>query len=240
MKRTIFFLAGYLTILISFSSCIYDFTQSISGNGNVKVESREVADFNSIDVSRGLQVHIVFGEPKSLEIEADENLHDVIRTEVTSGTLRIYSEKNIRNAKAKKIHISVQTLQEIEASSAARVTGENILNTDRLVISASSAAEIRLESDAEEIEVDASSSGSVDIKGSAEELDVDVSSAGSVDADKLQARYCNVTASSAGNASVWATEELKAEASSAGNIRYKGNPSNKQVNSSSAGSISQK
>jgi len=240
MKRTAIFILIITGFAFVLTSCYYNFTGSISGNGNVRLETREVTEFNSVDASNGLHVFITFGNTQSLEIEADENLHDVIRTEVTSGTLRIFSEKNIRNAKAKKINISIPTLQEIEASSAARLTGENILVADRLTISVSSAAEVRIETEAEEIQVDASSSGSVELKGSAEELDADVSSAGSIDADKLQARYCDVSASSAGNASVWAAEELKAEASSAGNIRYKGNPTNTKVNSSSAGSISQK
>ncbi len=237
-KAVLFLL--FFSSAFAISSCYYNFTGSISGNGDVRVESREVSDFNSVDASNGLHVFITFGDASSLQVEADENLHEIIRTEVESGQLRVYTEKNIRNAKAKNIRITVPSLKEIEVSSAADVKCENVLNTSQIELSASSAGSLRLETNAGEIRVDASSSGSIELRGEVGELDVDVSSAGTVDADRLQAKYVRVSASSAGNASVWALEELKADASSAGNIQYKGEPASRKVETSSAGSVSQR
>ena len=239
MKRTFLILVSVLAGIFYLSSCIYEF-ESVSGNGNVTREARELGDFSSLDVSRGLDVYLTFGKPQTIEIEADDNLHDIIRTEVVSGTLRIYQDKNIRNAKAKRIYITVPTIEEIEASSAADVIGENLLNAESFSVSVSSAAEVRIEVNAREVQVEASSSGSVELKGETDELDANASSAGSIDADKLQARYCRVTASSAGNVQVLALEEISANASSAGSIRYKGNPSEKKIDTSSAGSVSER
>jgi hypothetical protein len=240
MKRIHSYLLGLAGIVLITTSCVFDFTNSISGDGNVKVESREIPEFKSVEASNGLHVFITFGDPRSLEVEADANLHDVIRTEVVSGTLRVYSERNIRNEKAKNIRITIPSLEEIEVSSAADVECENILKTERLTLSASSAGELRLETHAKEIRVDASSSGSVEISGEASELKADASSAGSIDADKLKVKNCNVTASSAGSVKVWVTEELNAQASSAGNVRYQGEPTNKKIDTSSAGSVAQR
>jgi hypothetical protein len=240
MKQKIFYISAFAGLVFSLNSCIFPFAGSISGNGNVKTESRQVGEFNSIEASNGLHVLITFGESQSLEVEADENLHDVIKTEVSSGTLRIFSEKNIRSEKAKNIHISVKTLEEIEVSSAADVQCENPLETDHLTVSASSAGDVRIEVKAKEINADASSSGSIELKGEAKDIDIDVSSAGTIDADRLMSKSCRVSASSAGSASVWVTEQLEADASSAGNIRYKGEPANKRIDTSSAGSILQR
>jgi hypothetical protein len=240
MKQAIFYFSVFASLVLSLNSCVYPFAGSISGNGNVKVEAREIGEFNSIEASNGLHVFITFGDSRTLEVEADENLHDIIRTEVTSGTLRIYTEKNIRKEKAKNIRVSVRTLEEIEVSSAADVQCENQLEADKLNISVSSAGELRLETSVKELDIDASSSGSLEIKGEAGELEAEVSSAGSIDASRLMAKYCKVSASSAGSASVWVTEKLDADASSAGNIRYKGDPANKRIDTSSAGSITQR
>lgn len=203
----------------------------------MKVEVRDVSDFNSIEVSNGLHVYITFGNAQSLEIEADENLHDVIRTEVTGGVLKVYSEMNIRNSKAKNIRVTVPELEEIEASAAASVRCENTLKTNMLSISVSSAADVKVEVKAKEIEMDASSSGSIDIRGEADDLDVNVSSAGSIDAYDLTVKNCRVSASSAGSSKLRVTEELSAEASSAGSIHYKGEPRIVKLDSSSGGSI---
>lgn len=240
MKKATFFVSVMGGFILLLGSCIYPFAGNISGDGNVKIETRNIGEFNSIEASNGLHVFITFGQPATLEVEADENLHDVIKTEVTSGTLRIFSEKNIRNEKAKNIRISVPTLEDIEVSSAADVQGENKLEADRLNISVSSAGNLRLEIVAKELDVDASSSGNLELKGEAQELEADVSSAGTIDTDRLLVKFCRVSASSAGNASVWVSDEIIAEASSAGNIRYKGDPSKKKIDTSSAGSVTQR
>jgi hypothetical protein len=240
MKRTLIYFSALIGLFFLLNSCVMGFLDSISGDGNVKTVSREVADFKSIEAASGLNVFITFGNTLSLEVEADENLQDVILTEVNSGVLRVHTNKNIRNAKAKNIRITVPTLEDIEVSSAADVRCENILKTDRLEISVSSAGQLRLETNAKEVRVEASSSGSMELRGEADDLDVTVSSAGSIDADRLEAKFCKVSASSAGNAQVWVTDQLKAEASSAGNVQYKGDPADKKINTSSAGSVSQR
>jgi len=237
MKRILFII---LAISFSLSFCVFNFVDFISGNGNVKVESRQISDFKSIEASNGLHVLITFGEPVSLEVEADENLHEIIRTEVSSGVLRVYTDRNIRNATSKNIRITVPSIEEFEVLSAANIKCENVLKVDRLDISVSSAAELRLETEAKKVSINASSSGSMELRGEADEIDIDVSSAGSVDADKLLAKYCRVSASSAGNTRVWVSEQLDAQASSAGTIQYKGDPAGKKIDTSSAGSVSQR
>jgi hypothetical protein len=240
MKRALIYLSALTGLFFLFNSCIMGFLDSISGDGNVKTVTREVSDFKSIEASNALNVFITFGNTLSLEVEADENLHDVILTEVNSGTLRVHTNKNIRNAKAKNVRITVPSLDDIQVSSAADVRCENILKTDRLEISVSSAGQLRLETDAKEVRAEASSSGSMELRGKSDDLDITVSSAGSIDADRLEVKFCKASASSAGNAKVWVTDQLSAEASSAGNIQYKGEPANKKIDTSSAGSVSQR
>jgi hypothetical protein len=240
MKRTLIYLSALMGLFFQLSSCIMGLLDSISGDGNVKTVSREVADFKSVEASNGLNVFITFGNTLSMEVEADENLHDVILTEVNSGVLRVHTNKNIRNATAKNVRITVPDLEDIEVSSAADVRCENILKTERLEISVSSAGQLRLETDAKEVIVEASSSGSMELRGKADDMNINVSSAGSIDADRLEVKFCRVSASSAGNADVWVTEQLNADASSAGNIQYKGEPANKKIDTSSAGSVSQR
>jgi hypothetical protein len=240
MKRTIQYLLLSAVAVFFLSSCVFEFLEGISGNGKVVTETRNVSDFKSIQASTGLHVYITFGKEYAVTVEADENLHEVIKTVVSSGNLRIYSEKNIRNAAAKNINVTVPALEEIEVSSAADVRGQNAFEADQLRINVSSAGELRLETHAKEIRADASSSGRMELRGDVKDFKCNVSSAGSIDADELVAKNVDVSASSAGNASVWAQDELRADASSAGSIRYKGEPTAKKIDTSSAGSITQR
>ena len=55
-------------------------------------------------------------------------------------------------------------------------------------------------------------------------MEANLSSAGDLNAGELKANEVDISVSSAGDASVYVTERLEAKASSAGDIRYYGDP----------------
>ncbi len=121
-------ISAILLILLSATSCFY---KGVKGNGNVLTETRKVSnDFIRVKASGGLDVYITSNEDLSLVVEADENLHDLIKTEVNNGTLYISSKKNIWSARSKKVHLSVENLNEIVVTSGAEIISENTFNTD--------------------------------------------------------------------------------------------------------------
>ncbi len=237
MKTKIFFLV-LSGIVIGLTACDYwVMTDSIYGNGNVESEIRKVHGFEGIKVSSGIDVYIKQGDSENLKVEADENLHEVIRTEVRNRTLHIYSEENIRRAKAKRVYVLYKELNHIKITSSGDVEGVNTLETGNLDISLSSAGDLDIDIDAREIYLSISSSGDARISGKADYMRASLSSAGDLDAYELTVKKCRINVSSAGNANIHVTEELDATASSAGDIYYKGDPANKNLNASSAGGI---
>jgi hypothetical protein len=174
-------------------------------------------------------------------VEADENLHEVIKTYVKGDMLVVGTENvNIRNAKAKKVHVSLPHLTDLKISSAGDCDGENMFHCGDLRLDVSSAGDLKLEVEAERIDLDISSSGDVKLAGSAGDFNASLSSAGDLDAFDLIARKVEVDASSAGDARVHATEEISMNASSAGNIYYTGSAKVVHSRTSSAGDIIQK
>jgi len=238
MKNRLFL---FLILAFSFSlqSC-YDFIDSgITGDGDVFSEMRTVKDFHAVEVAAGLKVYVEFGEMSNeVEVVADANLHEYIRTYVEGGTLKIKTERNIRHAESKEIHIKAGKIDHLGVSSAAKIIGIDILECADLSINVSSAGRLEAELMAEEIDIDISSSGKAELSGETDYLKINVSSAGDLSASSLKAKNCNIDVSSAGSASIFVFGELSANASSAGNIRYEGNPEIKSLNKSSAGSIS--
>ena len=238
MKSRLFILALF-AFSFSLQSC-YDFADnSISGSGDVISEIRTVSNFHGIDAAAGLKVFVEFGEMSNeIEVLADDNLMEYIITEVEGGILRIKTRKNIRNAESKEIYVKAGKIDYIEASSAAKLYGTSTLEVRDIIIESSSAARIELEIIADEIDVEISSSGKASLSGDVENLIADISSAGDLAASSLKARDCRIEVSSAGHAKIYVFGELSAEASSAGHIKYEGDPQIKQMSKSSAGSIS--
>jgi len=224
-------------ILLATSCADAQFRKTIYGKGDVTTETRKVETFNSIKVSTGINVFLSQGNAADLRVEADENLHEYILTEVKGGVLNVYTEVNIRDSKKRNVYVTIKEIRSLKTSSAGDIKGLTPIVADLLELSTSSAGDINIEVTAKEIKASTSSSGDITIRGTAETFTGDASSAGNLEALGLIVRIASINVSSAGDASITVTEKLTAKASSAGDIRYKGDPKFIDAHSSSAGSI---
>ena len=229
----------FVAVLLGLPSCIIDgWDQGISGNGRVVEETRDISGFSGVHVSSGIDVYLSQGNEFEVVVEADENLQDVILTELNGNMLVVKTDHvSIRSAKSKKVHVTLPELTELKISSAGDCVGQNPFTCDDLRLSISSAGDLSLEVDADRIDLDISSSGDARLAGSADEFNVRLSSAGDLNAFDLVAAKVDVDVSSAGDARVHATEEISMNASSAGNIYYRGDARVIHSRSSSAGDI---
>lgn len=240
MIKNRFYLFLSIVLLTFIGGCYIDFPETVNGSGNIKTEDRVAGSFTTLKVSSGIDVFITQGDTESIRVIADDNLLKFIRTEIYDNTLTISSRAFIRKARSKEVHIVYKKLDEINISSAGDVEGINRLTADELDINMSSAGDLNLEVEARSINIDISSAGNATLSGKVDELQADLSSVGDLDAFDLSARKARVNASSAGNARICASEEVDLNASSAGDIHYKGDPKTININKSSAGSIIKK
>jgi hypothetical protein len=220
------------------SACTHaQFRQTVRGNRNVVTKERKAESFTGVKVSSGIDVYLKQGSIETISVEADENLHEYIITEVRAGVLNVYTDANIRFAERKRVNVTMKEVNSVRVTSAGDVIGETPIKTDRLELSASSAGDIKLKVNAKDLKMDISSSGDITLTGEAETLDCNLSSAGDLNAFDLKVREANISASSAGDADINVSEKITARASSAGDINYMGNPKYIDAHSSSAGSI---
>ncbi len=227
---------GILIVLISSCTSAQSW-KTVYGNNRVVTKERKTDSFSGLKVSSGIDVYLKQGNDETVSVEADENLHEYIITEVRGGILNVYSEYNIRDAERKRVYVTIKEVNSIRTTSAGDVYGETPIKSDRLELSASSAGDIKLEVNTKDIDIDISSSGDMTISGETDVLKADLSSAGDLNAYELKAREADVSVSSAGDAEIYATEKIIARASSAGDINYKGDPKYVDAHSSSAGGI---
>jgi hypothetical protein len=225
-------------IILVTTSCINgQMWRSVEGHGNVVTKERKADSFTGVKVSSGIDVYLKQGNEESVSVEADENLHEYILTEVRGGVLNVYSEYNIRHAEKMRVNVVMKEINSIKTTSAGDVVGQTPINSDRLELSASSAGDIKIETHAKTVNIDISSSGDISVSGDTDFLRADLSSAGDLNAYDLKSREADVSVSSAGDADINVSERITARASSAGDINYKGDPKYVDAHSSSAGGI---
>lgn len=220
MKTTIKILA-LLMLITTTTSCFMD---GVKGNRNVVSEQRNVSDFDAIDAAAGIDVILTLNKDISVRVEADENLQDIIITEVKDGTLLVYAKKNIWSSKSQKVYVSVPSIHEITASSGAEITSKDVITEDELKVRASSGSNIKLNVHVNRLSCKTSSGADVNLKGEASNLIADASSGSGIRASDLISETCNSTASSGADIYVNVVGNLETNSSSGGNINYEGNP----------------
>lgn len=228
---------AFLTFVLS--SCWF-MGPSVKGNGNVTEEVRQVAEFDQIHVSRGMNVYVSQGSPAKVVVIADNNLHEVIETKVEGGILKVYVNENIRWAKEKKVMVTVEKLSGLETSSGSNAWSQNQIMSENLEMKASSGANITMDVNAKYLKADCSSGANIKISGLAKDADLETSSGANLKGEELKAENCKMKASSGGNVSSTVNGRLEAKASSGGNVVYYGEPTETDVNTSSGGNIHKK
>ena len=237
-KINIQFLA-ILFIAAIFTSCGSNMFNGVVGNRNIVTIERTIkADFTGIKVSTGIDLFIRQGSTNAITVEADENLHDLIITEVKEGILKIYTDKNIWKSKARKVYVTIENLTLLKASSGSNVKSESVINTNEIYIDASSGANIDIEVVAKSAVTEASSGADVKIKGTSINHTARASSGSSINAYKLKSTNANASASSGASIHIYASKNMDAKASSGAGIDYTGNPATINKEASSGGSIS--
>ena len=217
MKRTF----GLLALLVALAGCHGGlFRGKADGSGKSKLERRSRSGFTAVNISGAFEVEIVAQAEPGLELEGDDNLLQIVRTEVKNGVLEVYNEKPYSTREAIRVRISVPQLDAVSTSGASDIVVSNVKSDD--------------------FNISTSGAGSLTISGAAKTLAVEMSGAGEVDAKDLRSEKVTVNSSGAADATVYASEDLTVSASGAGTVNYYGDPKNVSENVSGGASLSRK
>lgn len=224
-----------------FTSCHsnFNFGSGIDGNGNVTTEKRDLnGNFTKIEASRGLNVEVQQSNSYSIEVEADENLHEHITTTVENGTLVITTNENIDECDSKIIRVKMPTITSLETTSSANIKGQNTLLGSNLNVKTSSAGEIDVEVEIDAVDCESTSGSSITIKGKALTLTTSSSSGSEIEAKDLMVNEVASESTSGSTTGVHPIVSLKAKASSGGTVDYNHSPKTITKEESSGGSVS--
>ena len=229
----------YLVLLFTTTSCFVDGMTGIRGSRVVVSEDRNInSNFESIKVQQGINLYLTQGNSTEISVEADDNIIDLLMTEVNNNELKIYFEKNVYKAKARNVYLTTNDISQIRASSGAHVKSENTLTSNTLDLDASSGSSMKIYVNATEVTSECSSGADIDVFGKTESFSARASSGSSIDADELESQNAIAKASSGANIDLNVSNKLTAKASSGGDIDFYGNPKEVNKSTSSGGSVS--
>jgi phage shock protein PspC (stress-responsive transcriptional regulator) len=201
-------------------------------------------DFNEIEAQGPFRVLIRQGD--SYRVEAAGRPEDMEKVRLSTDGDRLLVQHRNRDffsgwnsgSNPILVTITLPRLERLEISGAcdADVSG---FRDAPFRLEASGAAMAKVDVNVPRIELDLSSASQVDLRGSANELRVEGSSASQLDALKLRTERASIELSSASQAQVHASNDLKVDLSGASSVSYAGNPSNIEKKLGGASSLEQ-
>ena len=219
MKRRI--LVGILTAALigAFSAC-HHVGKGVQGSGIRKTEKRDLGSFTAIQASGAYEMKVTCQQPASFEIEGDDNILPLIKTEVRDGVLHINNEKSYNPTKPIAIRIALADLNRFATDGAADVSITNVKN-DKLSVNSTGAAKIKAE-------------------GQTKLAEINVPGAAKIDASTLRAERATVMVNGAAQVDVYASQQLDVTVSGVGQVTYDGNPGIVNKNVTGLGRVNKK
>ncbi|WP_161890825.1 PspC domain-containing protein [Pontibacter russatus] len=204
------------------------------------VQTFDFSDFDEVTVSGPYHVQLKQGDSYSVRVRAEDRELRRMKVEKLGQELRIgFTEKNIElfdDREPVLIQIVSPNYREIDLGGAIKADIGRI-NTDALRLNLAGAIKSTAELDVRDLKVDIAGACISKFTGRAENFELDVTGAGVVDAENLEASSVDADVTGASAAEVYATNTLRAQASGASRITYKGNPTDTTIDSSGPSSV---
>jgi hypothetical protein len=127
--------AAVLLLLLVSNLTLAQKSEKIKGSKTVTIEQKEIGNFNAIEVSDNIEVYLDRGEKCELKIEADDNLHDIIKLDLTANTLRINTTKEATNYKKLIVRVTYnKELKMVTANNEAIINAIQEIQLDNITI----------------------------------------------------------------------------------------------------------
>ena len=238
MKTNITSLATICLGLLLFSCDLHD--HDVIPTSQITTTQASFSDYDALDVSTAFTVYVSFSDrEESIEIEANENLHQYIEIKKVNNRLEIGLENNvsIRGNATLNAYITTQSISSFMASGATQIIVADEINENEIDIYLSGASKFTGTISTNTLFADISGASNMSVSGLAGDFLLDASGASSVRDYDFAAQYLQADLSGASNVYITVDNEIVVEASGASNLNFKGNAVITRQNLSGASSV---
>jgi len=192
-------------------------SKSLQGDNKLTTITRTLSDFNTVRVNIPFNVNITCNGNRSVDISADSNIAPLISTEIQNSILVISTTKSFNTKNEITISVNAPQLNSIQCSGAGNLTVTEI-NTDKLNVTANGATEISLTGKVQNFQLNSSGSSTINAKN-------------------LISKNTKLQMTGAGEAQIFASNNLNAQITGAADVTYYGKPKHISKNNIIAGSL---
>jgi hypothetical protein len=245
-KLTLLSISLLFSVMLLNSGCFWDFPgRCIDGKGGITSETRDVKDFDEVELD--ISANVVLHEDSifKVEVEAQTNLLAEIKTEKVGNRLVIKSSQCFRGDPTITVDVYLPTLRAVVLNSSGHISSPDKFKTDALALTIAGSGDITLNAEANTITNTISGSGDLiwngkskyvetNINGSgdfnwqsggADDYFVNITGSGGAYSFNAPAKNADIKIGGSGNIEVNASDKLTVNITGSGNVYYKGHPS---------------
>jgi hypothetical protein len=219
--------------MLAFSSCGGDLT----GEGESVTEVRNVDVFDSVELNADAEVLLTQGPAQQVRVEGQRNILEVLTTDVQRGRLEIETEENLGEHNPIRVYITMPNVRALSVNGSGNLNGQNMISANDLRLEVNGSGEMNVRAVASNLQGVVEGSGDMNLSGKSNVLIVNVGGSGNVRAYDLEAERAEVVVNGSGDSEVTAQKALKAVVNGSGDVRYRGEPTDKQFSMQGSGTI---
>jgi hypothetical protein len=208
---------------------IFPSCEKVVGEGPLVTQTRAVTNFSGVSSEMSGMVNFTIAPDYKVEITAQQNILDVLNTNVVNGVLHIDFKNDVRVKAHEDLLINITAPYadyfRLSGSGNMNVQGDIVANNLKVTLSGSGDITVQHAAIADKIDTEVSGSGNISIgDGSAVNEDVDISGSGKVEMAGVDAQNAVTHTSGSGDVKVALSKNLDAYISGSGSVFYHGNP----------------
>ncbi len=227
-KRLVFNTAIIFLALISLNSCFfegYDRFDRIEGEGSVVSKEIDIPRVKGIVIRNSANVSLKQGDSQRLKIDAQRNIIENLKTEVSNGILYIGNKRPVRRTKPIEVKLTLSELSLVRISGSGNIkTIDKFPDIDDIEVNISGSGNINLRIEARKVYSKIGGSGSITLDGKTREGEFIITGSGSINAYDLELKKAFARISGSGGIYIDVEDNLEARVTGSGSINYRGNP----------------
>jgi len=240
-KRTVSLVVALMLVALTLwgvGGCV---GENITGSGNLTTESHDLSDFTRIEAHSGFQLEVTMAATFSIEITADDNVHEYIAVEKSGDTLdirlrgtRFYHSVTLR------AKVTMPNLYRLELSGGSRATVTGFSSSHDFEADLSGGSRLSGDISAGDAEFELSGGSQLDLEGSGEDLLIDASCGSQLDLYDFPIADAAINLSGGSRATINISGTLDVDLSGGSRVIYVGDPDLGDIELSGDSQVSQK
>lgn len=240
-KRTVSIAVALMLVVLTswgVGGCI---GENITGSGDLTTETHDLSDFTRIEAQSGFQLEVIMSSTFSIEITADDNVHEYIEVEKSGDTLdirlrgtRFYHSVNL-SAK-----ITMPNLYKIELSGGSQASITGFSSSHDFEVELSGGSQLTGDITAGDADFELSGGSQVNLEGVGDDLSIDASGGSQLDLEDFPIDDAAINMSGGSRATINISGTLDADLSGGSRVLYVGEPDLGDIDLSGDSTVSEK